>query len=138
MHSFFARLLLIADSLLLIPYRRPSLSLHHSFKHLEEFWKGDLRGISTVDKGLSTSSQRSDGEGHGEPVAVLGIDFSAMQLLAAGNREPVFMFLDLGSHGAQVSRDCGDAVGLLYPQLAGLAHHQAILRVRSDGRQHRN
>src|SRR3954462_5788625 len=105
MHSFFARLLLIADSLLLIPYRRPSLSLHHSFKHLEEFWKGDQRGIGTVDKGLSTCSQRSDGEGHGDAVVVLRIDFSAMQLVAARNGEPVFVFLDLGSHGAQVSRD---------------------------------
>ena len=55
---------------------------------------------------------------------VVAFDLRAMQLLASGNSPAVFGLLDLGSHRLEILRDRAQPVGLLHPQLSGVANLQ--------------
>ena len=60
-----------------------------------------------------------------------------MQLLTAGNIEPVLELLHLGAHRAQVVGHQRNAVRLLDAQFLRVADANAALRIRTDRRQHR-
>ena len=60
-----------------------------------------------------------------------------MQSLAAGNIEAIVELLDFGTHGAQISRHQGDAVGFLDAQFLCLADANAAASEGTDGSQDR-
>ena len=66
-----------------------------------------------------------------------GIDFGAVQFLAAGNAEAVGPLVDFGSHLAQVGGDGGDAVGFLDAQFFAVAHFEPVFGVGGDRRRGR-
>ena len=60
----------------------------------------------------------------------------AVEALVAGNLEAVGILGELGSHGAEVLGDEGDAVGLLDAEFLGVADDEAVRGVGRDGGEH--
>jgi len=61
-----------------------------------------------------------------------------MQLLAAGNRKPIFVLLHLRSHGLQVGGNSANPVRFFYPKFPGIADADAFFGEGCDGGQYGN
>ena len=99
----------------------------------EELRKADGGGFSSVDFGVSGGAKGRDGEGHGDAMITAGVDLCTVKSLIAGNDQPVLVFGEFGSHGAEVFGDQGDAVGLLDAEFFCIADGDAVAGVGSDG-----
>lgn len=54
-------------------------------------------------------------------MVAVGVEFGGVEWVAAFDFHAVFEFLDLGTHGAEVVDDGGDAIGFLDAEFAGVA-----------------
>src|ERR1035438_10161546 len=100
---------------------------------VEERWVGNAGGVGAMNGGLAVSAQRGNGERHGDAMIAEGVQFGAVQALAAGNAQAVGTLVDLGSHLAQVGGNGGDAVRFLDAKFPRIAHLESIFGVGSDG-----
>ena len=87
-----------------------------------------------MDDAFAFREKPGDGEGHGDAVVAVAIDHGGVQRLAAFDFHAVLELIDLGSHGAEVVDDGGDAVGFLDAEFLGVADDRAALGQRGgDG-----
>src|ERR1017187_1534803 len=100
---------------------------------VEERWVRNAGGVGAVDGGLAFSAKRGNGKRHGDAMITEGIEFGAVQTLAAENAQAVGTLVDLGAHLAQVGGNGSDAIGFLDSQLFGIAHFESIVGVGRDG-----
>src|SRR5215470_11863706 len=68
-----------------------------------------------------------------------GIDFGATELTgaAAFDTQAIGTLFEPGSHALEVFGERGDAVAFLYAKLLRIADLDSLLRVRPEGREHR-
>src|ERR1700690_4018100 len=85
------------------------LSAGNRSQIVEERWIGNTGGVGAMNGGLAVSPQRGNGERHGDAMIAEGIQFGAVQALAAGNAQAVGTLVDPGSHLPQVGGNGGDA-----------------------------
>src|SRR6185437_4893531 len=96
-------------------------ALSERIERREELREGNRRGLGSVDLGISSRAQRSNGERHGDAMIVGGIDAGAVQRLIARNLQAVEILLQLGAHRTQVPSDQRNAIRLLDAQLLRVA-----------------
>ena len=82
---------------------------------------GSVDAVGVVDHGFALGEKPGDGEGHGDAVIAMGIDFRAFEWLPAVDDHAVLELLHIGSHFPEVIDGGGDAVGFFYAQFAGVA-----------------
>ena len=99
----------------------------------EELGEGDGGGFGAQDFGVAFGAEGGDGEGHGDAVVGAGVDLRAVEALVAGDLQAVGALGEVGSHGAEVLSDEGDAVGLLDAEFLGVADDEAAAGVGRDG-----
>ena len=90
-------------------------------EEIEELREAYGGRVGTLDEGFSRGAESSHAEGHGDAVIVGGVDGGAVKGLAARYVEAIFELGEFGSHGAEVFRDEGDAVGLFDAEFFGVA-----------------
>ena len=114
--------------------KHPTLSAFgYSVEQIEELGEADGGGFGALDQGFAFGAESGDAEGHGDAVVAAGVDDGAVQSLSAGDIEAVFELFHFGTHGAEIARDEGDAVGLLDAEFFCIANADAAAGVGSDG-----
>src|SRR4029077_18630795 len=116
--------------------RALKLALDEAFQGLKKGREGDDGGVGAIDLGVTLGPQGGDGEGHGDPVIAEGVEVGAVQFLAAGNGDAIFVFFDLGSPGTQVGGNGFNAVALLDAKFLGVADADALFGEGRDGGEH--
>jgi len=93
--------------------------------------------LRSVDDRFTVAGESRHGEGHGNAGDRRRNRVGGAELLAAGTTMPSGNSR-LDAHAAQVVDHRADAVGFLHAQLGGVSHHEPVLGVRAEHRQHRN
>ncbi len=95
--------------------------------------KGHGGDLGPVDGGGTGRAEGGDGEGHRQPVVVVGVDRAAGEATTATDDEAVDELVGVGAHGPEPRHERRDPVALLHPQLGGAADRAGA----AEGRQRR-
>ena len=79
------------------------LAFGDQIEQIEEFREADGGGFGALDQRVAFGAKGGDAEGHGDAVVAAGVDGGAVKVLAAGDIEAIFEFLDFGAHGAKIA-----------------------------------
>src|SRR5579863_1133068 len=91
---------------------RPSALLNMFAQKLEKARERDRNTVAVKDGGRTCCHQSGDGEGHGNAVVAVALDFSAAELLIPRNPQPIRPLLHFRTHAAKISRDGAEPIAL--------------------------
>src|ERR1700738_3705467 len=112
--------------------------LGYAVQVIEECWVGDTGAIGVANHRRAIRRESGHGEGYGDAVIAVRIDFRAAQLarLAAFNTQAIGAFVHGGAHAAQIFGQRGNAVAFFDAKLRGVAYLNSLLGVWTERGEH--
>jgi len=110
---------------------RCDLSFGDAIEIIEKSWIGDGGALGVADHGRAGRSQSRYGEGHGDTVVAVRLDFRAAQFScgSAFDAQAVRAFFYRGAHAAKVFGEGCDAIAFFDAQFRGVANLNSLLGV---------